>query len=97
MFDWLFSCVSVQFIAQVSKSFLLSFWISFLCRASSRHGLYFGIFVCIYRRSLHTLILSLLPSNLTCTRVRIHTSGTLQYPIPFKTISQHHVSAYVNI
>jgi hypothetical protein len=28
MFDFLISCVDVQFIAQVSKSFLLSFWIS---------------------------------------------------------------------
>jgi len=94
MFDWLISRVDMDFIAQGCGEKLSYFRFGFLCRASSRvmACILGSLFVII---DIHSRILFLLPSNLTCTRVRIHTSDTLQYPIPFKTIYQHHMSAYV--
>jgi hypothetical protein len=60
--------------------------------ASSRHGLYSGVFVCNYRLSLSFCLCCLLILHAQELGFR---PDTLQYPIPFKTINQLHVSACV--
>lgn len=66
MFDWGISRVEVDFIAQGCGEKLLIFRLGFLCMGSSRHGCTLGSLVVII--DIHTLILFLLPFNLTYTR-----------------------------